>query len=54
MHKYRPTRRSSSMAEKLLSATATTRRPGSQRAVCKSAWRAQSVSFLWRGPQVWA
>jgi hypothetical protein len=39
------------MAEKLLSATATTRRPGSQRATCSSAWRPQSVSFLKRMPR---
>src|SRR3954471_21694317 len=34
------------MAEKLLSITAITRRPGSQRAVWSSTWRAQSVSLL--------
>jgi hypothetical protein len=34
------------MAEKLLSPTAITRRPGSQRAVWSSTCRAQSVSFL--------
>ena len=39
------------MAEKPLSATATTRRPGSQRATCSSAWRPQSVSFLKRMPR---
>jgi hypothetical protein len=39
------------MAEKLLSATATMRRPGSQRATRTSAWRAQSVSFLCRRPR---
>ena len=39
------------MAEKLLSATATTRRPGSQRATCSSACRPQSVSFLKRMPR---
>src|SRR3954468_9482064 len=44
------TSRSRSMTEKLLSATAITCRPGSQRAVCSSAWRAWSVSFLCRFP----
>ena len=39
------------MAETLLSATAITCRPGSQRAVCSSAWRAPSVSFLCRRPR---
>jgi len=39
------------MAEKLLSAAATIRRPGSQRATCSSACRAQSVSFLCRRPR---
>jgi len=38
--------RSRAMAEKLLSATAMTRRPGSQRATCSSTCRPQSVSFL--------
>jgi hypothetical protein len=42
--------RSRAMAEKLLSVTATTRRPGSQRAIWGSTWRAQSVSLLCRWP----
>src|SRR3954447_23511150 len=48
MHRCRPPSRKSSMAEKLLSPTAITRRPGSQRTVCSSPCRAQSVSFLCR------
>ena len=39
------------MAETLLSPPAITCRPGSQSAVCSSAWRAPSVSFLCRRPR---
>src|SRR3954453_1000131 len=51
MHRCRPTSRRSSIAEKLLSPTAITRRPGSQRAVWSNTWRAQSVGFLCRWPR---
>src|SRR3954466_6820473 len=51
MHRCRPPSRKSSIAEKLLSPTAITRRPGSQRAVWSSPCRAQSVSFLCRWPR---
>ena len=43
---------SRSMAAKPLSATATMRRSGSQRATCRSIWRAPSISVLWRTPCV--
>ena len=48
--RYGLTERSNSITEKLLSATATIRRSGNQRAVWRSAWRPQSVSFLCRRP----
>jgi len=48
MHMRRRTARSSSMAAKLLSATAMILRSGSQRAACSRACLPQSVSFLCR------